>query len=197
METLIALEAATEKKFVTAKAYSSVHDTVTNSAKQAARFPRANFTDVITNQLNKSSFHSLVLQAGSVDITNLNTKRTSEDAIEYFKQETILSAKNLFKAAVNAFSIQPTLNKVVIMKQIPRYDPVASDPLSLKPALSQIFNTTLTDQWMSCPCDGSHNIDSSGAIQQSRYREFKTGRFNGIHLLGSSGRKIYTLSVLN
>ena len=88
------------------------------------------------------------------------------------------------------------------MKQIPRYDPVSSDPLSLKPALSQLFNNTLTDQWISCPLKdklviGNHNLDCSGAIQQSRYREFKTGRFDGIHLMGSSGRKFYTLSVLN
>ena len=36
--------AATEAQFVTAKAYSAVHDTESNVAKQAAKFPGSNFT---------------------------------------------------------------------------------------------------------------------------------------------------------
>ena len=89
-----------------------------------------------------------------------------------------------------------------IMKQIPRYDPANVDPLSLKAALSQLFNTTLTELWMTCPLRdkiaiGSHNIDCTGAIQESRYRQPKTGKFDGIHMLGNSGQKAYTKSVLN
>ena len=88
------------------------------------------------------------------------------------------------------------------MKHIPRYDPPQIDPLGLKPALSQLFNNTITELWMNCPNKeklviGSHNIDCSGAIKESRYRQPKTGRFDGIHLLGNSGQKAYTLSVLN
>ena len=132
----------------------------------------------------------------------MNTKHTNAEDIEYFKDETCLSAQNLFKAAENALHVQPTLKKVVIMKHIPRYDPQVSDPLSLKPALSQMFNNLLTELWMSSPLKdrmviGSHNIECSGAIRESRYRESKTGKFDGIHLLGNSGRKFYTLSVLN
>ena len=44
---------------------------------------------------------------------------------------------------------------------------------------------------------GNHNIDCTGAIRESRYRETKTNRFDGIHLIGSSGKKAYTKSVLN
>ena len=44
---------------------------------------------------------------------------------------------------------------------------------------------------------GSHNIDCTGSIREARYRNTKTGFFDGIHLLGSSGRKAYTNSVLN
>ena len=142
------------------------------------------------------------MQTGSVDITNLQTKENPSNYTEYFKQEAIISAKNLFSAAVNSLSIQPTLEKIVIMKQIPRYDPAEVDPLSIKSALSQLFNTKLTDLWMDCPQKhkiviGNHNIECAGAIKESRYREPKTGRFDGIHLLGNSGRKFYTLSVLN
>ena len=88
------------------------------------------------------------------------------------------------------------------MKQIPRYDPDEVDPFSLKPALSQLYNNTLTDEWMNCEYKdrimiGTHNIECSGAIQQARYRETRSGKFDGIHMFGPSGRKFYTLSVLN
>ena len=87
------------------------------------------------------------------------------------------------------------------MKQIPRYDPAVTDPLAIKAALSQLFNTTLTDMWMTCTqrdriVIGSHNLECTGAIKESRYREPKTGRYDGTHLLGNSGQKFYTLSVL-
>ena len=43
---------------------------------------------------------------------------------------------------------------------------------------------------------GSHNIDCTGAIKEARYKETKSGKFDGIHLFGSSGQKAYTQSVL-
>ena len=99
---ITALEKATQSKLVTAKAYSSVHDTVSNNAKQAARFPASNFTDVIPAQLSKGKYKSLIIQSGSVDITNFNTKGNPSQFLEYFKQETVLSARNLFTSAEKA-----------------------------------------------------------------------------------------------
>jgi hypothetical protein len=197
-----ALEVATQAEFVSARAYSSVHDTVSNVAKQAAKFPNSNFTDVVKTQLGKEKFKHLILQAGSVDITNLNTKDDPMQYMEYYRQEAIMSATNLFQAGINALRIQPTLTKVVIMKQIPRYDLTDVDPLSLKAALSLLFNSTLANLWMESADKhkmfiGSHNIDCNGAIRESRYRHTKSGRYDGIHLYGSSGLKTYTLSVLN
>ena len=196
------LEAATQSEFVTARAYSSIHDTEANEAKQAARFPKSNFNDVVPAQLRKECFKTLILQAGSVDVSNLNTRNNPAKNTEYFKQETIRSAKNLFQSGINALASSKSLEKVVIMKQIPRYDPVQSDPSSLKPVLSELYNKTITDSWMDCQYKdkiiiGNYNIDCTGAIREARYRETKTNRFDGIHMYGSSGKKAYTLSVLN
>ena len=44
---------------------------------------------------------------------------------------------------------------------------------------------------------GTHNIECIGAIKEARYRHTRSGKFDGIHLLGSSGHKAFTLSVLN
>ena len=88
------------------------------------------------------------------------------------------------------------------MKQTPRYDPRSVDPLSLKPVLSQLFNNTLVELWMNSPHKeyifvGTHNFDCTGAIQAARYQHTKSGRFDGIHLYGSSGQKAYTKSMIN
>ena len=88
------------------------------------------------------------------------------------------------------------------MKQTPRYDPLNVDPSALKPVLSNLFNNTLVQCWMSSDQKdrihvGTHNIECTGSIREARYRETKTGRFDGLHLLGSSGQKAYTNSVLN
>ena len=197
-----ALEEATEAKFVTAKAYTAIYDTEQNEAKMAAKFPKSNFTDVIPSELEKGNFKTMVLQAGAVDITNLNTKVKPEQHIEYFKQVTVVAAQNLFLAAEKALESQNNLEKIVIMKQTPRYDPLNVDPLSLKPALAELYNKTLTDCWMNSNLKqnitmGTHNIDCSGSIREARYRNTQSGRFDGVHLYGSSGQKAYTLSVLN
>ena len=198
---LEALEIVTESKFSTARAYSAVYDTVENAAKQKAKFPKSNFTEV-TAQLRKEEYQTLVLQAGSVDITNLNTKDNPSEHIEYFKNETVLSAKRFFKTGENALSLHPTLEKVFMMKQTPRYDPANVDPLSIKPALAELYNNTITKQWMDSQFKdriaiGNHNIDCTGSIRDSRYRVTKTGKYDGIHLYVNSGRKAYTNSVIN
>ena len=196
------LEFATQAEFITAKAYSSTHETESNIAKQAPKFPDSNFLDVVRKNVNKGNFKSLVIQAGSVDITNLNTMDDPEEHMEYFRQETIRSATNLFQAGIDALKAKPSLTKVLIMKQIPRYDPADVDPLSLKASLSILFNNTLTNLWMESPFKqkmfiGNHNIECNGAIREARYRHTKSGKYDGVHLYGSSGTKAYTLSVLN
>ena len=197
------LENATQSKFTSVRAYSSVHDAKSNPAKQAARFPNSNFRDVVPAALEKDNYETLILQAGSVDITNINTKDNQSKYMEYYRQETVMSAKRLFQTAVSALCGSSNLKKVVIMKQTPRYDPLSVDPLSLKPALSQLYNNTITEEWMTCEFKdniyiGSHNnIDCTGAIREARYRETKSGKFDGLHFWGASGRKIYTLSVLD
>lgn len=88
-----ALEIATQSTFTTARAYSTIHDTVENPAKYKAKFPKSNFADVVPVQLIKGKYQNFIMEAGSVDITNLNTKDNPSEYIEYFKQETVLSAR--------------------------------------------------------------------------------------------------------
>ena len=197
-----ALEEATETKIVHVKAYTAVFDEISNEAKISARFPQQNFTDVIPAALEKEEFKNVIVQSGSVDITNFQTKKEAEKHFDYFHQQSVISAENLFSACENGIRSNSNIEKVVIMKQIPRYDRADMDPLSIKQALSQIYNNTLTDLWLKSPLKhklfvGNHDLECTGGIRQSRYRNVHTGDFDGIHLFGSSGGKFFTKSTLN
>ena len=165
---------ATNAEFIQVRAYSSVNETVSNIYKQLPKFPNLNFTAVVPAELRKGNFHYLVLQAPSVDITNLNTDVHPSQYSKYFQQETLKSAHKFFSVVENALEVKPTLHKVIVLKLIPRYDPPSVDPLGLKSDLSRMFNDKLEELCMSSCfqskiCVGSHNIDCTGAIRESRY----------------------------
>ena len=106
----------------------------------------------------------------------------------------------MFDAAEHAVSVQPSLKKVVIMKQTPRYDLRAEDPLSLKPVLADIFNQTLAELWLNSQFNDNvaiviHKLECTGGIREARYRDIRSQKYDGVHLYGPSGRKAYTISV--
>ena len=118
---------------------------------------------------------------------------------EYFKQQAIISATNLFTNVCNALKSNPNIKKVILMKQIPRYDTATVDPNAIKAALSQLYNDTLMQLWLGSPLKdrltiGSHSLECSGGVRESRYR-FRN-KYDGIHMYGQSGKKAYTESVL-
>ena len=43
----------------------------------------------------------------------------------------------------------------------------------------------------------NHNLECDGAVREARYKDTKSGRFNGVNLYGPSGKKAYTSSLLN
>ena len=196
------IETATKAAVKAIKAYSSIHDDVENAAKNAAKFPAKNFTDVIPTELAKEVPDALIIQSGSVDITNLKTNST--DAVqymEYFKQQAVVSANNIFQAATDAAKRHPKLKKIILMKQVPRYDDNSSSPPGVKGALSKLFNDTLDKLMSERPVDklliGNHNIDCSGGVLKARYENLRLNKYDGIHMFGPSGMKCYTNSVLN
>ena len=196
-----AIVEATEVKINKVKAYTSIYDEDSNFAKKAAKIPHQNFTDVCQKELDKKEYNTLIMQAGSVDITNFNTRENATDNFDYFHQETLKSAENLFRVAENALKNHQTLQKVIIFKQIPRYDTKIVDPLQIKAALSDIYNKRIAELWMNSSLKskifvGSHNIECNGGIREARYRCTLSGRYDGVHLYGPSGMKVYTNSVM-
>ena len=121
--------------------------------------------------------------------------------MEYFKQQAVVSANNIFQAATDAAKKHPKLKKIIIMKQVPRYDDNSSTPPGVKGALSKLFNDNLDKLLAECPVDkliiGNHNLDCSGGVLKARYENIKLKKYDGIHMFGPSGMKAYTNSVLN
>ena len=165
---------ATEADIQQVRAYSSIKESFSSKWKQAPRFPDSNFTDRVPAELSKVNYHYLIMQSPSVDITNLNTATLkAPEYTKYFEQQTVISAQNFFKVVESALKIHQNLNKVIVLKLIPRYDPPSVDPLGLKSVLSKMFNGKIEELWRGSSFRskifvGSHNIECNGAIRESR-----------------------------
>ena len=92
-----------KKEVRMAKAYSTLDDASETEAKERTRFPDKNYDAVIKAELKKKPTDLLIIQSGSVDITNLKTTGDNSKCFsEYFKQQAVISATNLFSAVSEA-----------------------------------------------------------------------------------------------
>ena len=97
---LIAKTLGAEIKVV--RGYSTLEDTSENEAKEATRFPNKSVKNILEKEVEKSETDILIVQSTSVDITNLKTSNENiKKYSEYFKQETIIFALNLFISVEN------------------------------------------------------------------------------------------------
>ena len=195
------IEIATQAKLRVAKAYSSSYEDKEDGNKYAPKYHHKNFKEVIEHELKNKDDDVLIVQAGSIDITNFKTDKQLGQNVEYFKQHTSNSAKSLFLAVSDAEKNNPQLKKIVILKQIPRHDFQASNPPGLKPFLSKLYNDTLDHLFLEHPVKskitiGNHNLECSGGVFEARYRNTLSGKYDGVHMYGPSGIKAYTSSVL-
>ena len=134
------VEKASNVRITTKKAYSSVKN-------KNARWPELNVTDVTRKEVNNvahgDNYDVLVLSAPTVDITNLDTMNfKASENLEFFKQEVLISSKNMISAGENAIRMNPGLKKVIILCHPPRFDTSEVDPLMLKQTLAKIANKT-------------------------------------------------------
>ena len=91
------LEKVVGAKIEVKKAFSAVTDIAENEAKQRTKVPDKQFPKVLNQHLSRKHTDILIVQTGSVDITNLKTgERDAERFSDYFRQHTIKSAENVF-----------------------------------------------------------------------------------------------------
>ena len=187
------IEVATKMKVKTARAYTCLK-------RKDNSYDSRSFQTVINDELDKDNYDVLVIQSGTKDISNLPNSCSDND-IESLKNEVVQSARNLINCAEEASKNNPNLRKIIVAKQIPRYDSFNTNPPGLKTSLSYIFNSALVDLAASSDLKekliiGDHTLDCEGAVREARYKNSRTGRYNSVHLFGPSGVKAYTESIL-
>ena len=193
------VEKETNVRIRTMKTYSSVY-----TAK--AKWPKRNMVDVtpaaVIDTREDDEYTHIVLNAPTVDITNLDTsKLTPTDNTEYFKQEVVVSCKNVFSVAHEALKKNHNLVKVIISEHSPRYDQLDVDPISLKPALAKFANTTFNNLWMESPWKSkiivaAHNLQCDVKTRVERFTDERTNRYDGIHAYSQSGKAAFTRSLI-
>ena len=162
-----------------------------------------NFIAVVEEELNSRIHDILVIGGGISEITNLNTKTNPEMKLAEFKEKVTDSSKALFSLAEAAIHEHSTLNKVIILKKPPRFDPISSDPMELKPQLSRLADTVLFELWCESRYKdkiiiGDHNIphrldDEHGEV----FGHPDSNHYDGLHLRGPAGRRTFHRSILN
>ena len=194
------LEKASNVRIRTRRAYSSVFNTT-------ARWPEMNVTDVIKHEVNKVSnedkYDVLVMSAPTVDITNLDTAQVkATDNVEFFKQEVLISSKNMISAAENTLKSELNIKKAIILCHPPRFDRPEVDPLMLKQKLAKFANDQLHQLWLDSPLKdkifiAEHKLNCNMNVRMDRYTDEHTKKYDGIHMYGESGRSAYTESVVS
>ena len=186
------VERASGCRIRSTRAYSSHHDV-------NARWPDKNFRKVVRENLTNpgsEDYEVLVMSAPTVDISNLDTNMTSNNSTESLEQKVIESSKNMFNIATEALSNNKSLRKVVIIEHPPRFDD------NIKSKLADLANNTTNQLWAISPLKdkifiGRHSLVSpgTGSTHLARYKDYTTGRYDGVHLYGKTGVKDYTDSM--
>ena len=190
------IEKVTKTRIKTQRAYSSIND---------SKWPQTNFIDTtpaaLANTQEDDDFSYLVLSAPTVDISNMDTtKLTNNDNVEAYKQKIAISCENMFSVAECALAKNENLKTVVLMEHAPRYDIPHNDPTGLKPELVKFANNHYQQLLQNSSIKkniliGKHSLGCPPDMISAHYQDDRSGRFDGVHLYGSKGKEAYTESV--
>ena len=152
------------------------------------------------HELHKNSFKTLVLAAGAVEISKLQSKEGCDPA--KLREETIEIAQKIFCLAETALEEHPFLEKVVVVRNIPRFDSKSTDCAQLKPKLALLADSVLFGLWCESKYKDQIILGCHDISEWSRYDIHKAYGFphvtgyDGVHLYGPSGRTILTRSLI-
>jgi hypothetical protein len=95
---------------------------------------------VARNRAKNQDFKYVVLQASSFHITNLTTSDNSEEGIKKLKEVPRVSTEKMVRIAENLIIENKSIEKVILMDCIPRFDLRNNDPFGLRPVLAKFSN---------------------------------------------------------
>ena len=164
-----------------------------------------NFAAIVPEIVQKGDLDTLVLQTGSIEITNLEVNKammdTTKDISEYKKEwfaKAEKDSENLYMIAEEAIAKNANLN-VVIVKRLSRFDRPSSDILGVKTQLSKFANHVYDQLWLK---NGSPEriyivqLDL-GCDKYSNLKTIIIGnhehpKYDGIHLVGNAAVRHFT-----
>ena len=176
--------------------------------EENARYKKTNFRAVVPAVVENEKPDILVLQTGSIEITNINVNAALMDAtkdIKEYKKEWFKmveqDSKNLLEIAQDALKKNKKLKKVIIFKRLPRYDRSTADLIGIKAELSNFANTVYDLEWTKIGSpENIHILDldleGSGYFRDVVFGHYRSQKFDGIHLVGKSANLHFTYRVV-
>ena len=176
--------------------------------EEDARYKSTNFKAVVPTIMEKESPDILVLQTGSIEITNINVNGALMDVskdIKQYKNEWFNKveedSKEVLHIAQNALENNRSLEKVIILKRLPRYDKSTSDLIGIKSELSKygnaVYDLELTK--MGNPENIivlDLDLDGSGHFRNIVFGKQEQPNYDGIHCRGRSAESQFTYRVI-
>ena len=147
------IEKAVKTKIKKKKAYGSVK-------ASGQKFPDSNFTEVVPRELRGQQSDILVMQASSVDLTNIPAGASKE----YSEQVALVSSQNMVTVAKNALAYNPSIKQVLLLQTTPRYDDKHELNQFAQKKLEEAKNGAADDRIII----GKHSLACSGGLRVSR-----------------------------
>ena len=170
-----------------------------------ARYRESNFKTVVPKVMENDCYDTLVLQTGSIEITNMNVNQAVMDHdknIETYKKEWFdkveKDSSNLFDIAEDALKNKLRLKKVIIICRLPRFDRSRDDILGIKSQLSCYANSVYNQIWIrrGSPVNiqivNINGLQPAGYLREIVYGSMSDAKFDGIHLRGSHASRHFT-----
>ena len=174
-----------------------------------ARYKESNFKAVVPQVLAEDETDILILQTGSIEITDLNIdeafKSTPENLSKYKKEwfkKIEEDSTKLIDIAEAALAQDEKIEKVVIMKRLPRFDdvPGAPDELStIRSDLSEYGNSVYDQLLLKRGRPGKIQIvdidlkcSASNYLKHLIFGNPDDARNDGVHLRGKSAGRHFT-----
>ena len=170
-----------------------------------ALFKHKNFKAVVPKVIENDDIETLVLQTGSIEITNIdvnnavnNPTKHIEDAKKGWFDKVEKDSTNLFEVAEEALKNTQMLKRVIIVKRLPRYDTNKDDILGIKSQLSEFANTCYDQLWVKRGRPNNIHIvqlegfNSNNYLRKIVYGETKNRNYDGVHLGGQHTARHFT-----
>ena len=173
--------------------------------EEEGRFQKTNFRAIVPDVVAKGGIDTLVLQTGSIEITNIDTNKAAMDPkkdIKDYQREWYAKVEddstNLFSIAEEAIARDDDLN-VVIVKRLPRFDRSSKDIMAIKTKLSSFSNHVYDQLWLKRGSPARIHIvelplgcDNSSYLKDIIYGSHSNPKYDGLHLIGRAAARHFT-----